>query len=170
MRRLFLSLILFALTASVAVSQQADSATLVFIRHAEKVDDGTNDPVLTKEGEARALKVSTILTKKFGKISAVYSTNYKRTKLTATPTALKNNVKIIEYDPRAPNVFLKSLVRNHIGEVVLVVGHSNTTPTLVNLILGTEKFKPLDEKIYDSIFIVKSSEVGRGKVVLDSSN
>ena len=170
MRRLILCLFLVVITTSLGVAQKSDAATLVFIRHAEKVDDGSRDPDLTKKGEERASRISSILDNKYGKINAVYSTNYKRTQQTATPTALKNNVNVVDYDPRTPNVFLKSLIRKHIGEVILIVGHSNSTPTLVNFVLGEDRFEALDESVYDTIFVVESSEVGSGTVTVSSSN
>jgi len=71
--------------------------------------------------------------------------------------------------PRAPKVFVKKLIKEHAGEVVLIVGHSNTTPFLVNMVLGEDKFQQLDESDYDEIFIVKSKEVGKGKVEVKSS-
>ncbi|MEP1305537.1 MAG: phosphoglycerate mutase family protein [Balneola sp.] len=146
-----------------------ESATLIFVRHAEKADDGTRNPPLTKEGEARAKRIMEMIKRTYKNINAVYSTPYKRTELTAEPTANEFDLTVQEYDPRAPNVFVKSLLKEHRGEVVLIVGHSNTTPFLVNLVLGEEKFKQLDESAYDEVFIVNSTEVGKGKVEVKTS-
>lgn len=66
-------------------------------------------------------------------------------------------------------MFIKKLIKDHQGEVVLIVGHSNTTPFLVNMVLGEEKFAQLDESAYDDVFIVKSKEVGKGTVEVKSS-
>jgi phosphohistidine phosphatase SixA len=38
---------------------------------------------------------------------------------------------------------------------VVVVGHNSTTPALVNLLIGQEKYKALGEDEYDKIWIVK---------------
>jgi broad specificity phosphatase PhoE len=146
-----------------------DSATLIFVRHAEKSDDGTSNPPLTNEGEGRAIRIMQMLKKSYSKVDAVYSTPYKRTQSTAEPTANEFDVIVQEYDPRAPNVFVKSLLKNHRGEVVLIVGHSNTTPFLVNLVLGEEKFKQLDESAYNEIFIVEATDVGEGEVTVKST-
>jgi len=43
--------------------------------------------------------------------------------------------------------------------VVLVVGHSNTTPILANHLLGTD-FTVLDDHIYDQVFVVSISRNG----------
>lgn len=147
----------------------SDSATLIFVRHAEKADDGTRNPPLTKEGEARAERIKAMLKKVYSKVDAVYSTEYKRTELTALPTSKEFDLEIQSYDPRAPKVFIKKLVKDHQGEVVLIVGHSNTTPFLVNMVIGEEKFVQLDESAYNDVFIVKSKEVGKGTVEVKSS-
>jgi hypothetical protein len=38
---------------------------------------------------------------------------------------------------------------------IVVVGHSNTTPALANLLIRQEKYKVLDESEYDKIWIIK---------------
>ncbi|XWN38344.1 MAG: phosphoglycerate mutase family protein [Balneola sp.] len=147
----------------------SDSATLIFVRHAEKADDGTRNPPLTKEGEARAERIKAMLKKAYSKVDAIYSTEYKRTQSTALPTSKEFDLDIQSYDPRAPKVFIKKILKDHQGEVVLIVGHSNTTPFLVNMLIGEDKFAQLDESAYDDVFIVKSKEVGKGEVQVKSS-
>ncbi len=146
-----------------------DTATLIFVRHAEKADDGTRNPPLTKEGEERAKRIVEFIESEYGELHAVYSTPYKRTEFTAAPSAEKFELEVQKYDPRTPNVFVKSLLKEHKGELVLIVGHSNTTPYLVNLVVGENKYQQLPEDAYNEIFVVKATEVGKGKVELKSS-
>ncbi|MBC7586932.1 MAG: hypothetical protein H7178_01125, partial [Chitinophagaceae bacterium] len=40
------------------------------------------------------------------------------------------------------------------GKTILIVGHSNTTPALTNFLLKEDKFKSLDESVYNKIFVV----------------
>ena len=72
-------------------------------------------------------------------LDAVYSTNYKRTMQTATPTAESKKLEIKIYSPRRmyDSIFQKETK----GKSVLVVGHSNTTPFFVNEILGEKNIK-----------------------------
>lgn len=173
MKKILLLLFVLILAVSESKAQNlignSDTTTLIFVRHAEKADDGTRNPPLTKEGEARAERILNMLKKSYPEVHAVYSTEYKRTELTASPTAKAFNIEIQSYDPRAPKVFVKKLMKDHPGEVVLVVGHSNTTPFLVNMVIGLDKFQQLDESAYDEVFIVTSKEVGKGKVEVKSS-
>lgn len=173
MKKILFFLLLTVLSLSGVNAQNilgtSDSATLIFVRHAEKADDGTKNPPLTKEGEERAERINELLKKAYSKVDAVYSTEYKRTESTALPVSREFGLEIQSYDPRAPKVFIKKLIKDHQGEVVLIVGHSNTTPFLVNMVLGEEKFSQLDESAYDDVFIVKTREVGKGTVEVKSS-
>ena len=38
---------------------------------------------------------------------------------------------------------------------LVIVGHNTTTPALVNMLIGQEKYKALAESEYDKIFVVK---------------
>ena len=89
-------LLIFSIV-SCTKSIDKDTTTLYFIRHAEKdrSDKLNNDPTLTIEGIKRSNNWATFFEDK--NIDAVYSTNYNRTRETATPIAKKNNLEIILY-------------------------------------------------------------------------
>ncbi|WP_262692917.1 SixA phosphatase family protein [Kordiimonas aestuarii] len=123
--------------------------TIYLVRHAEKEADGGNDPNLTEAGRARANWLAGYFKKKG--LTAIFSTDYQRTQQTAAPTAKMTTLPVQTYDPRHLKEFAKSL-RDMEG-IVLVVGHSNTTPTLVSL-LTNEEHEELDERVYDHIYMV----------------
>jgi len=144
-------------------AQDAVTTTYYFVRHAEKQVDGTKNPHLTKEGEIRASQWGAML--KNEKIDIIYSTDYFRTKETASGilTAMVGdgeelkvgdviNVKIKTYDPR--NINLPKFLEETEGKRVVVVGHSNTTPNFVNSIIGKKKYKSIDESVYGNFYIV----------------
>jgi broad specificity phosphatase PhoE len=41
------------------------------------------------------------------------------------------------------------------GKTILVVGHSNTIPALVNLLIGSAKYANLADTEYDKIWILR---------------
>lgn len=127
--------------------------TLIFVRHAEKADDGTNDPPLNEDGTKRAELLADLVTGNF-EISAIYSTPYKRTSHTAQPVAEKLGQTIHMYDFKDPVQFLDSIIKQHAGSAVLIVGHSNTTTMLVNMLLGETKYEQLLDDEYGTYFIV----------------
>jgi len=138
---------------------KGEKATVVYlVRHAEKAKEGGRDPVLTQEGMDRADRLQVIL-KDVG-IDKVYSTEYQRTQLTAAPTAKISNQKVLSYNPRDLKGFAESLKKEQLGQEILVVGHSNTTPTLVNELLGMEKYPQIEESAYGHFFVVVLKENG----------
>ena len=120
------------------------------VRHAEKTTD-TPDPGLTPDGVARAEALADRL--QGAGITAVWSTDYARTRETAAPLAVRLGLEVQLYDPRDLPGFAAQL-KAAPDERVLVVGHSNTTPDLVSA-LGGEPGSPIDEASeYDRLYIV----------------
>lgn len=127
-------------------------STFYFIRHAEK--DRSNpdniDPELNQQGLGRAMHWAEILDKV--ELDAIYSTDYERTTMTAAPAAVKQDLTVSYYDPS--NLDIAQFKNDNLGRNVLVVGHSNTTPALVNQMIGSEKYEPMDDYDNGSLFIV----------------
>ncbi|MCD2259243.1 SixA phosphatase family protein [Psychroserpens luteolus] len=139
---------------------ESETTTYYFIRHAEKDrSDKTNrNPDLTKAGKTRAIHWSKIL--QHVKFDAVYSTKYNRTMQTAAPTAEKNKVEIQFYDPRV--LFSEDFATATKGQTVLVVGHSNTTPAFVNMVLKEKKYEDIDDNNNGNLYIVT---ISNGKTI-----
>lgn len=122
--------------------------TIYLVRHSEKMSE-SNNPPLTPCGEQRSENLSVFLSDV--QLDEVYSTNYKRTKNTALPTATSKGLEIIEYDSEALENFSKLLLENK--KDALVVGHSNTTGVLAGLLVG-EEIGEFDLSIYDRVYQV----------------
>jgi phosphohistidine phosphatase SixA len=97
-------------------------------------------------------------------IGHVHSTNFKRTRETAEPTAGAFDIKVNLYDPRS----LKDLVtqlRQAKGRH-LVVGHTNSILKTIEL-LGGEPGFPIDEKSeFDRLYIVTVGASGTVSTLL----
>jgi len=133
--------------------------TFFLVRHAEKALTG-NNPSLTKEGQARAEELARLLEEV--PIDAVYSTNYNRTMETVMPIATAKNLPIEKYDPSNLTDFVASFQRPSQKKKILIVGHSNTTPALINIFTNSNQYSNLSEKQYDNMFLLSSID---GKVV-----
>ena len=145
----------------------AQTTRYIIVRHAEKDTTLANaklmasDPPLNSIGETRALSLADKL--KDYKINQIYSSNYKRTKATASPIAKAQNLNIAIYDPRNLDAFATQLLSSeNTGKTILIVGHSNSSPKLVNLLIKQDQYKDLDESIYDTYWIVTSKN-GKSK-------
>ena len=129
------------------------------IRHAEKdrSDPQNKDPHLTQQGLLRAAKWSYV----FGhvKFDTIYSTDYNRTRETALPTAEKHGITDLTiYDPRSMD--MKGFVENTSGKTILIVGHSNTTPELVNKLIGGNKYQQIDDSNNANLYIITITATG----------
>jgi broad specificity phosphatase PhoE len=145
----------------------AQTTKFIIVRHAEKDTTLANakmmasDPPLNSIGETRALSLADKL--KDHKINQIYSSNYKRTKATASPIAKAQDLNVAIYDPRNLDAFATQLLSSeNTGKTILIVGHSNSSPKLVNLLIKQDQYKDLDESIYDTYWIVTSKN-GKSK-------
>lgn len=138
--------------SSLSTFAQDQVTTYYFIRHAEKVrtDKANRNPDLNIEGLKRAKKWSDVFANV--KFDAIYSTDYNRTKQTAKPTADSKSLPVLLYNPRKMND--EAFKANTKGKTVLVVGHSNTTPFFVNAVIGSNKYKQIDDRNNSNLYIV----------------
>lgn len=140
-----------------------DTATsFILVRHAEKESTGT-DPNLTLDGQARAEELKRIL--KNIPLGAVFSTNYNRTKQTAMPTATDKGLSLQTYDPAQPDPLVDGILTNHAGGAVLIVGHSNTIPDLLNFLTGSNAYPDIPDSQFDNLYIVSVYEKGKATVL-----
>ena len=161
MKRLFFALLLVSITLPAAAQQEI--TTFILVRHAEKSQDDPRDPSLSEVGIKRALALKTLLSQT--EISALYSTSYKRTRSTVQPIAEATGLEIQTYDPRSAD-FLKEIMEKYKGKTVVVSGHSNTTPLVANMLIGSRKFQQLSEDDYSKVFVVTVSEIGKGTATI----
>ncbi len=151
---LLLGLFLFAFAGNNTFAQYR-KLTVILLRHAEKdVSDGADaaNPDLSAEGKARAQRLVNVINKY--QPDAIYSTNYIRTRATVMPLARAKRRMIQIYDSQNLKE-MRDLIMSGKIKRLLVVGHSNTTPALANLLVGQDKYKNLAESEYDKIWVIK---------------
>lgn len=155
---LFLIFVLVTSFTLTVAAQKDSSTTIILVRHAEKDTSivGSTamqaDPPLSAAGKIRSEKLVEVL--KSYPIQAIFSTKYNRTRSTAMPIAAKLGVEIQIYDP-SKQADLASLLKSWKGKTILVVGHSNTVPGLVNLLTGSSNYPNLSDNEYDKIYLVR---------------
>ncbi len=126
-----------------------DAVVVYLVRHAEKSDDGTNDPPLAIAGQIRVQLLLALLGEV--ELTDVHTTDYRRTRETARPFAQRAGVEPSLYDARDLET-LAARIKAKPGRH-LVTGHSNTTPQLVSA-LGGDPSGEIDEMEYDRLYIV----------------
>ena len=146
--------IVFEDDSELALSDKEVKQVFYLVRHAEKDTIPANDPTLTPKGEKRSEALADIF--KQSRIDAIYSTLFLRTLLTADSLSKAKGINILPYDPSELKSFAESLKQNNQVSTAMIVGHSNTTPTLVSFLADKDSslFPHLDESVYDKLFIV----------------
>ncbi len=126
--------------------------TYYLIRHAEKdrTDPENPDPELNQKGLGRAMHWAEILNDV--PLDAIYSTDYERTRMTAAPVSVKQDITVKYYDPG--NLDMDAFMAENLGKNVLVVGHSNTTPEMVNRLIGEDRFPQMEDDDNGGLYIV----------------
>jgi broad specificity phosphatase PhoE len=126
--------------------------TIILIRHAERNNPtaADPDPHLNAAGHARANKLIHALGQ--SGINAIYRSHFIRAKETAQPLATHLGLSTIEIDEAFE--IRSDILSNHAGETVLVIGHSDTVPELINQ-LGGGSLPIIDDSEFDNLFVVK---------------
>jgi probable phosphoglycerate mutase len=141
---------LVAATLLLSACAAAEASPIVFlVRHAEKAATGGNDPDLSTAGQERAEALARML--KDSEITAIFTTEFKRTRETAAPT-----VKATQVTPTIVPVNdilglvdkLRSLKGN-----ALIVAHGNTIPDLVKA-LGIATPVNIPENDYSELLFI----------------
>tara|TARA_B000000557_G_scaffold6483_1_gene5365 strand:+ start:1056 stop:1538 length:483 start_codon:yes stop_codon:yes gene_type:complete len=129
-----------------------DCSTFYLIRHAEKVrtNKSDRDPKLNEKGILRALNWKEYFLDK--DITKIYSTNYKRTLETVKPFQEAIGLATILYSPSS--IDYKDFISSNKGEIVLVVGHSNTIPNFVNELINDQVYAQIDDLNNSNLYIV----------------
>ena len=120
--------------------------TIIFVRHADR--DGNID-ALNAAGIARAAQLQQVA-KKAG-ITAIYHSTANRTRLTVEPLANALGITMIEEGD--PATIVNDIFSNHRGETVVVAGHSNTVPVMIELAGGPVDLS-IDHNEYDNLFVL----------------
>jgi broad specificity phosphatase PhoE len=143
------------------------STVVLLVRHAEK-EAGAEDPALTPAGRERAEALREVAGS--AGVSAVYTTQLRRTRETAQPLAERLGVPVTVREVHWQQVrehveaVAREVLSRHRGETVLVVGHSNTVPLLAEALAGVP-VPPLPESEYDRLYMVVVPPVGPARLL-----
>ena len=140
------------LAFSFADAALAEEPVIFIVRHAERAAISgrvPSDTGLSATGRERADALASEL--KDAQIAAIYTSEFQRTKETAAPLAKSLGIR--------PEVVSADDLRGLLAELkaargnVLVVGHSNTIPQILNG-LGVPGRITIAESDYDNLFVV----------------
>ena len=124
------------------------------------------NPHLNEKGIERSLLWNGYFENK--EVNSIYSTNYNRTIETVLPVSIAKGIKPIIYS--ASNINYESFLKKEKGNIVLVVGHSNTIPGFVNKLIEGDYYKQINDTVNSNLYIVKkcSEEISHYVIQIDS--
>lgn len=162
---------LFALFVAALVTffiyRSATTTTVVLLaRHAEKEISSIQDPPLSAEGEQRAQRLAQMFGRSqgVGKIDAIYVSNARRTQQTAAPLAERLGKQAIVVPAADTKGLASRVMREHDGDTVLIVGHSNTVPALIHE-LGDIDVPPIGDDEYDTLYVLSIPSFGHASLL-----
>ena len=164
MQRLLLAVVALAIGVLPIAAQGTRETTVVLVRHAEKAAAPADDPPLTPAGEARARDLWTAI--RDAGVTTIITTQFARTRETAQPAASALDLTPTVVPATSPN-HVQSVVteiRQHQGHTVLVVGHSNTIPLIVEA-LGAKRPGAICDSRYDDMFVVTIASDGKASAI-----
>ncbi|MCH9692983.1 MAG: histidine phosphatase family protein [Gammaproteobacteria bacterium] len=167
-RRIQIIVIYTAIAVGLAWFFESQSTTtVIFVRHAEKSTLPAGDPELSEAGHRRAAELARQLVDAdvIAGIDAIYSTSYRRTEDTARPVADALGLQIVPYDASNTETIMDEIVDEHRGEIILVVGHSNTVPALIGNMGASKSVPEINENEYDNLYIVTIPWFGKTKTI-----
>jgi broad specificity phosphatase PhoE len=141
------------------------TTVVIAVRHAEVESTGSPDPDLSLMGQERAARLARSLAMAQGirGVDAIYASEMRRTQQTVAPLAqslsLPTNVLPVAGSSDLP----RKLLREHRGKVVVVAGHSNTVPPLIEALSGEQI--AIGETEFDHVYIVYISRLSRRRLL-----
>ncbi len=151
-------ILVLALACSVAAPALAKDVPVYVVRHFD-TPKGEKDPDLLPEGANRAEALARWFRGK--RLCAVLVTQYKRTRQTAAPTAAGRSIAIQSYDAADTDGAVARAKASACP--VLIVGHSNTVPEIVEKLGGTRPADLVHEDFGD-LWTVADGKTAHTKV------
>lgn len=154
-----------------AAGAQAAEQVIFLVRHAERADAiptpsgnrsmiGGDDPPLSAEGQARAVRLAAMLAS--AGVKNVFTTEFARARETAAPLADKLKLQTIMSAAKDPGALIEAVRKTK--ENALIVGHSNTVPDLLKR-LGVKEAVTIADNEFDNLFVVVRRDAGEPTLI-----
>jgi broad specificity phosphatase PhoE len=148
--------------------EQQATTTVIFVRHAETdaAMQAGGDPPLNAQGRMRAEALADFLqdVDVIRSVNAIYASDKRRTQETAAPLAKRIGLQVEIDDPYQVERFIREVLREHKGEIVLIVTHSDVIAPLIDELHGSKRLPKIAPDEYDNVYIVTIPWGGGAKV------
>ncbi len=144
------------------------TTTILFVRHADvEVSAQGDDPALSFDGRGRAEELADFVQDidVVAGVDAIYASEFKRTQQTADAVARRLELEVSLANPYETESFMSDVLREHKGEIVLVVTHADTIAPLIEELHGSKNVPEIGANEYDNFYIVTIPWFGKVKTL-----
>ncbi len=147
--------------------EQQATTTLIFVRHTDTGAAASIDPPLSRLGQQRADLLADVMQDidVIQGVDAVYASEHRRTQETASAVAERLGIDVAIRDPYDVVPFMAQVLREHKGEIVLVVTLGEAIAPLVEELHGSKNIPTIAPDEYGNIYIVTIPWFGKVKTL-----
>jgi len=135
---------------------EGDVTSVILVRHAEK-ETTPGDPPLSERGRKRAIELARVLAD--AGVDVLSATQFGRTQQTLEPLSeqlgLEIEIATVDLDDTGGYArgLAAAILEEHRGRTILLAGHSNTVPLLLEA-FGIADPPSLSDDDYDDLFLI----------------
>lgn len=147
--------------------EQQATTTLIFVRHTDTEAIAGDDPSLSNLGLQRAELLADVIEDidVVAGVDAIYASEHRRTQETAAAVAGRLELDVAIRDPYEVVPFMAQVLRQHKGEIVLVVTLGDVLAPLVEELHGSKNIPAFGPDDYNDIYIVTIPWFGKVKTL-----
>ena len=164
--------ILFFVVLSVALAWFLESqatTTIIFVKHADTQIslEENSDPSLSILGIERSILLANVLQDidVIASVDEIYVDETVRTIQTAEPLASRLDISPISRNPYEVDDFMREILSQHKGKIILVVTHSDIISDLIVELHGSKNIPIIERDEFDNIYIVTIPWFGKVKTL-----
>jgi broad specificity phosphatase PhoE len=149
-----LAVLAVAIVFAIWIWDMRATTIVIAVRHAEAESADGPDPNLSLLGRERAARLARVMAKVQGTrgVDAVFASEMQRTQQTVAPLAQSLSLPTNILPVAAWSELPARIKGEQRGKVILVVGHSNTLPPLIESLSGESIV--ITENEFDNLYIV----------------
>lgn len=155
-------MVILALVGGLVGLVLAPPTVVLVVRHAEKAAAPASDPPLSAAGQTRTQELIHVAGQ--AGVQAIYASQFLRTQQTVQPLATQLGLSVTQWDAADVDGLVADIWANHSGQVVLVVGHSDTVPQIIQKLRGGH-IPPIGDNEFDNLYVVLVPRLGWTRVL-----
>ena len=164
--------ILFFVVLSVSLAWFLESqatTTIIFVKHDDTQIslEENSDPSLSILGIERSILLANVLQDidVIASVDEIYVDETARTIQTAEPLASRLDISPISRNPYEVDDFMREILSQHKGKIILVVTHSDIISDLIVELHGSKNIPIIERDEFDNIYIVTIPWFGKVKTL-----